>query len=182
MAATTKEQWYEHALDGFNPELSRFDDAEELFAGYFDAALANANYTYRKDAGASTNDAQAYVVRAGAVELCRVTLDAVGDAGFGMNLWEAGKIETVFSLNSLRRSIFVCIFRERFQHKILHQTCRYQTADHCAKETDERLLIVALTNHKHYDQQTHTERSTEVGQRNVLEFLEIACKFFVVCK
>ena len=102
MATTSKEQWYAHALDGFDPELSRFDNAEELFAGYFDAALANANYTYRKDAGASTEDAVAYVIRAGAVELCRVTLDAVGDAGFGMNLWEAGDIETVFSLNSLQ--------------------------------------------------------------------------------
>ena len=102
MAATTPEQWYEHALDGFDPQLSHFDDPEALFAEYYEAALADAGYTYRKDAAASEEDAPAYVVRAGAVELCRVTLKSVGDAGFGMHLWEAGDIETVFSLKSLQ--------------------------------------------------------------------------------
>ena len=102
MAATTPEQWYEHALNGFEPELSRFDDPEAIFAAYYDAALANANYTYRKDTANSTEDAPAYVIRAGAVELCRVKLEDVGDAGFGMNLWAAGDTETVFSLNSLQ--------------------------------------------------------------------------------
>jgi len=102
MAATTPEQWYAHALDGFDPELSRFDDAEAIFDAYYDAALADASYTYRKDAANSADDAPAYVVRAGSVELCRVTLKAVGDAGFGMYLWDTGDYETVFSLSSLQ--------------------------------------------------------------------------------
>ena len=51
MAATTKEQWYEHALDGFNPELSRFDDAEELFAGYVEKTFYGESATYGITAG-----------------------------------------------------------------------------------------------------------------------------------
>ena len=102
MADTTAEQWYDYALEGFDGEQIRFDDAQAVLDAYFQEVLAKANFSYRKDSANSTRDSLAYVIRAGAVELCRVRLTDVGNAGFGMNLWKFGSTESVFSLSCLQ--------------------------------------------------------------------------------
>lgn len=103
MDNTSVDEWCGYVRDGFNSALGEFEDSDELFSGYFDAVLKDANYTYRRDrSGMSEDAAPVYVVRAGAVDLCRVTLSEKESAGFGMYIWEVGNIAPCFSVDSLQ--------------------------------------------------------------------------------
>ncbi|MBR6653644.1 MAG: hypothetical protein IKL27_02815, partial [Oscillospiraceae bacterium] len=103
MADTSVDTWCAYVQDDFREALSEFENPDELFSGYFDAVLKNANYTYRRSrSDSSSNDVPVYVVRAGMVELCQVTLAEKESAGFGMYIWEVGSIESCFSMNSLQ--------------------------------------------------------------------------------
>jgi len=103
MADTTADTWCTYIEEDFRSSLSEFENPDELFSGYVDAVLKSANYTYRRDrSDVSEDDAPVYVVRAGMVELCRVTLAEKESAGFGMYVWEVGNIESCFSMDNLQ--------------------------------------------------------------------------------
>lgn len=103
MDDTSSEKWYSYAREGFYSALSEFEDPDELFSGYFDAVLKDANYTYRRDRSSdAAGGAPVYVVRAGAADLCRVTLAEKERAGFGMYIWEVGNITPCFSMDKLQ--------------------------------------------------------------------------------
>ena len=103
MGETTEDQWYAYARQGAQLEVSEFENAEELFAEYFDSVLRGKNFTYRKAAGAWTEDAPAYTVRAAGKDLCLVTLAPIGHnaAGFGRELWQLGSIRPAFAMDEL---------------------------------------------------------------------------------
>lgn len=82
----------------------------------------------------------------------------------------------------LRHGVFRGILRISLQHEALHESRRTDAAEAGAEQTDERSGVVALTRHEHDDEQTHTERRTEVGERDELVFLEVACEALVVRK
>ncbi len=74
-----------------------------VFSGYVYAVLKDAKYTYRRDrSDAAGDDTPVYVVRAGMVELCRVTLKEKESAGFGMYICEVGDISSCFSMDNLQ--------------------------------------------------------------------------------
>ena len=103
MAETGEDQWYAYARQGAQLTVSEFENADELFAEYFNAVLRGKNFTYRKAAGAYTEDAPAYTVRAAGKDLCLVTLSPVGHnaAGFGRQLWQLGSIRPAFAMDEL---------------------------------------------------------------------------------
>ena len=82
----------------------------------------------------------------------------------------------------LRHGVLRGILRISLQHEALHQSCGADAAEAGAEQTDERCGVVALTRHEHNDEQTHAERRTEVGERDELVFLEVACEALVVRK
>lgn len=82
----------------------------------------------------------------------------------------------------LRYRVLRSILRIGLQHEALHQSRGADAAEARTEQTDERRGIVALTRHEHDDEQTHTERRTEVGERDELIFLEVACETLVVRK
>jgi len=103
MADTSIDAWCAYVQDDFREVLSDFENPDELFSGYFDAVLKDANYTYRRSrSDASGDEVPVYVVRAGMVELCQVTLAEKESAGFGMYIWEVGNIESCFSMDNLQ--------------------------------------------------------------------------------
>ena len=71
------------------------------------------------------------------------------------------------------------VVRIGFQHEILHEACRDNTAHKCAEESDERLLEIALSDHENNDDESHSEGRSEVRERNELVFLEIAGEMLV---
>ncbi len=82
----------------------------------------------------------------------------------------------------LRHGVLRGILRISLQHEALHEARRTDAAEAGAEQTDEWRGVVALTRHEHDDEQTHAERRTEVGERDELVFLEVACEALVVCK
>ncbi len=103
MAETGEEQWYTYARQGAQLTVSEFENADELFSEYFNAVLRGKTFTYRKAAGAWSDDAPAYTVRAGGKDLCLVTLAPIGRnaAGFGRQLWQLGSIRPAFVMDEL---------------------------------------------------------------------------------
>ncbi|MBQ3276715.1 MAG: hypothetical protein IJH47_06655 [Oscillospiraceae bacterium] len=103
MAETGEEQWYAYARQGAQLTVSEFENADELFSEYFNAVLRGKTFTYRKAAGAWSDDAPAYTVRAGGKDLCLVTLAPIGRnaAGFGRQLWQLGSIRPAFVMDEL---------------------------------------------------------------------------------
>ena len=103
MAETTEDQWYAYARQGAQLTVSEFEDAGALFSEYFNAVLRGKNFTYRKAAGAWSDDAPAYTVRAGGKDLCLVTLAPIGRnaAGFGRQLWQLGSVKPAFVMDEL---------------------------------------------------------------------------------
>lgn len=102
MAETSADEWCAYIHDDFCAALSKFEDKDELFQGYADAVLKNANYTYRKERGDNADGVPVYVVRAGATDLCRVSLSAKESAGFGMSVRQVGNIESCFKVDNLQ--------------------------------------------------------------------------------
>lgn len=102
MADTSADTWCGYVQDDFREALSEFENPDELFSGYFDAVLKSANYTYRRSRSETSEDVPVYVVRAGMVELCQVTLAEKESVGFGMYAWEVGNIESCFSMDNLQ--------------------------------------------------------------------------------
>jgi len=102
MADTSADTWCSYIQEDFRKALSEFENPDELFSGYFDAVLKDANYTYRRSRSDTSEDIPVYVVRAGMVELCQVTLAEKESAGFGMYVWKVGNIESCFSVANLQ--------------------------------------------------------------------------------
>lgn len=103
MAATTQDQWLGYIREGADLTVSEFEDADSLFSAYYDAALRNKGFSYRKAPGVWREDAPVYTVRAGGKDLCTVTLTPIGHqaAGFGRELWQVGEIRSCFVMGAL---------------------------------------------------------------------------------
>lgn len=103
MAETTEDEWYEYVKDGADIPVSVFEDGDALFQSYYDAAVRGKPLSYWKDLEHYTDMAPVYKVRGGGLDLCLVYLAPKGQdaAGFGRQLWQIDKVESVFSLGRL---------------------------------------------------------------------------------
>ena len=81
-----------------------------------------------------------------------------------------------------RRGLLGGIVGIGFHHEMLHETRRHDAAAEGAEKAYERLYKVALPYHENDDDESHTEGSAEVGQRNELIFLEVAGEMLVFRK
>ena len=77
-------------------------------------------------------------------------------------------------------SILSGILRIALQQQVLHQTCGDDTANEGSYEPDEWCHEVALTYHIDNNDESHAKGGAEVGQRDVLELLEITGKALVL--
>ena len=103
MASTSEDQWYAYTRQGAALTVSVLEDADSLFAAYYDAVFRGRDYSYRKAAGEYREDAPAYYIRCAGQNLCLVRLTPIGHnaAGFGRQLWRVGEISSCFAMEGL---------------------------------------------------------------------------------
>ena len=103
MATTTGEQWYDYVHDGADFTVSEFEDGEELYLSYYNAAIAGKSLSYWKDLEHYTDMAPVYKVRGGGLDLCLVYLTPKGQdaAGFGRQLWQVDHVQSLLSVKGL---------------------------------------------------------------------------------
>lgn len=94
MESMTKADWKEALLKGIPEGDSPFENDRELYEGFFDAALADASFSYRRDMSHSTKNANAFVVYTGMVKVATVTLRAEegGRENMGRSNWTVDSI------------------------------------------------------------------------------------------
>ena len=68
------------------------------------------------------------------------------------------------------------------QRGALHQSCGDDTTDDGTRYANQSTFTEAKTCHEGHHHQTHSEGSTEIGQRDELVLLEIAVEVLVVCQ
>ena len=64
--------------------------------------------------------------------------------------------------------------------EMLHQPGGYYAAYEGSEESYQRFQEIALADHEYDYDQTHSESSPEIGEGDVLVFLEITCKALVL--
>ena len=64
-------------------------------------------------------------------------------------------------------------------YEVLHQTSGYDTTAGCSEHTHEGFGEITLADHEHHHEQSHAEGRAEVGQRDELIDLEVACERLV---
>ncbi len=103
MAATDEDAWYAYTRDGADLAVSEYEDGEALFDAFFDTAVRGHALSYRKAPGEFSAEHPVYTVRGGWRDLCTVSLKPIGEgeAGFGRELWQVGKLRSCFSLSRL---------------------------------------------------------------------------------
>jgi len=102
MEGRSEEDWLNTMLSTNPLEVTGFENGEEIVRAYFEASCRGAEFTYREAAGVSEKDAPVFTVKAGAADVCRVTLRPTDSVGFGFNLWTVDKCEAYISPYSLR--------------------------------------------------------------------------------
>ena len=101
MASQTEDDWLADMLAAPALNITEFEDSTAILTAYFDASCRGQTFTYREAAGVSTADVPVFTVKAGPADVCRVTLAAAGDAGFGFHYWTVGRCEAYVSASSL---------------------------------------------------------------------------------
>ncbi len=104
MEETGEEEWEAYACLDAPFAASRFEDGEALLRGYYRAAVAGQELSWRK-APQFAAEAPCYEVRGGGLPLCRVTLSPQegAGAGFGRPLWQVSGIVSCFAPEGLER-------------------------------------------------------------------------------
>jgi len=102
MQGKSEEDWLGVMLSGSPLSVTGFENGEEIIRGYFEASCRGKEFSYREAAGVSEKDAPVFTVKAGAADVCRVTLRPTDSVGFGFNLWTVDKCEAYISPYALK--------------------------------------------------------------------------------
>ena len=77
---------------GFDLEMSGFETAEEILQEIYDS-LEGRPCSIRRCSSEYRDDAPVYTLRVGSTDVATLYLNNSGDAGFGLNTWEAGTLK-----------------------------------------------------------------------------------------
>ena len=103
MESMDAEQWLSAAAENLDFEVSEFEDAQALYKSYRDSLTLDQPLSYRSSKKDSDSDTAVFVVRSGAVNLCRVELIPGESAyGFGRHDWQLGRVSTGDITDSLQ--------------------------------------------------------------------------------
>lgn len=102
MVGKTEEDWLSAMLSTEALAVTEFENGEEIVRAYFDASCRGKTFTYREATGVSEADQPVFTVKAGAADVCRVTLRPTESVGFGFHLWTVDKCEAYISPYSLK--------------------------------------------------------------------------------
>lgn len=75
--------------------VSDFEDKDTVFSDIYSTYIEGQSCTYRKMAGEYTDETPVYVLRAGSIDLFKLSLKPKGEnaAGYGFQLWELSTLE-----------------------------------------------------------------------------------------
>lgn len=102
MQGKTEEDWLNAMLATEALSVTEFEDGDTIVRAYFDASCRGKEFTYREATGVSEADKPVFTVKAGAADVCRVTLRPTESVGFGFHLWAVDKCEAYISPYSLK--------------------------------------------------------------------------------
>ncbi len=95
MVLMSAEDWLNRAAQNPDFELTEFEDVQTLYAEYRGALSTDQELSYRSDKSESDAEHAVFVVRCGAVNLCRVELVNGGRRlPFGRHNWTLGRVST----------------------------------------------------------------------------------------
>ena len=103
MESMDAESWLDAAAENLDFEVSEFEDAQALYKSYRDSLTLDQPLSYRSSKKDSDSDAAVFVVRSGAINLCRVELiPGENSYGFGRHDWQLGRVSTGDITDSLQ--------------------------------------------------------------------------------
>ena len=95
MELMSAEDWLDKAAENLDFELSEFEDAQALFAGYRASLTTDQPLTYRSEKSGNDDEHAIFYVRSGPSNLCRVELvSGEQKLPFGRHNWKLGSISS----------------------------------------------------------------------------------------
>ncbi len=95
MASSSARELFDAVKDDYVGEVSAFEDPVALEEQVYQSTLQDCELSYRKDTAHSSENRAVYIVRAGRVNLARVTLSPAeeGELPFHLHRWQVERIE-----------------------------------------------------------------------------------------
>lgn len=95
MELMSAQDWLDRAAENLDFELSEFEDAQALYAGYRSSLTTDLPLSYRSEKSGTDRDHAVFYVRSGPSNLCRVELVSNGQKlPFGRHGWKLERISS----------------------------------------------------------------------------------------